>query len=1020
MPAPNARWTRAALGAAFLAAAAPIASAQYFGQNKVQYEDFDFQILHTPHFDVYFYPSEEEAARLAARMAERWYQRLSGLIGHELRGVQPLILYASHPHFQQTNVIGGGIGEGTGGVTESLKRRIVMPFAGTLEDTDHVLGHELVHAFQYDVTSANRMAASAAYRLPLWFMEGMAEYLSQGPVEVLTATWLRQAALEDELPTIEELNDPRFFPYRYGHALWAYIAGRFGDDAVGIALKAAADGATAEGALEYVAQQGHQSLSEDWHRAIREAYGPILRTPVTASETARVLVSDEQNGGTTNVAPSLSPDGESFVFLSERDLFSIDMYLGDTATGEVRETIVETATDPHFDSLQFIQSSGSWSPKGDAFVFGGVKKGQPVVSFVSVPGGEITEEIEYPELGEILNPRWSPDGNRVVFSAVVGGLTDLFLLDLEARSTTRLTEDPFADIQPGWSPDGSRVIFVTDRFTSRLPALQWGDYQLAIYDVASGTIDALRLFPDADHWDPQWTEEGIFFLSDRTGRPNVYRFGGDEAEGIREVTSLTTGVVGITKLSPALSVTPSGDRLLFTARENDEYRIYSVQDRQAIAGQPFRPTAADDGDDGGPPVWAVLPPIERTSVIASWIDRPPAAAAPPPDVVSEVTEYETDFDLDFVGQPFVVAGSNRFGSFLGGGVSFLWSDMLGNHQIGLQIQTTGDIENIAGIAGYENRESRWYWGGSISHIPFITGAYDTGVTQIDGELAEFEQLQQLRQTESRVGGYLAYPFSRAQRLEFSSGFTRYGFSRTAETFAVSLETGGILIDERIDLPAPGALNIGDASAALVYDTTILGPTSPLAGTRYRFEGGTNYGTLNFNTALADFRRYFMPVRPFTIAGRVLHFGRYGGDSEDPRLSQLFLGYPHLVRGYQSGSFTPDECRTDGGCPVFEQLLGSRLLIANLELRFPLTSLFGADPWSGPLPIELAFFGDAGYAWDQNISPDLFGGEREPVTSAGVALRIAIQRFLSLEFDFVRPFERTERGWLFEFSLQQGF
>jgi outer membrane protein assembly factor BamA len=164
----------------------------------------------------------------------------------------------------------------------------------------------------------------------------------------------------------------------------------------------------------------------------------------------------------------------------------------------------------------------------------------------------------------------------------------------------------------------------------------------------------------------------------------------------------------------------------------------------------------------------------------------------------------------------------------------------------------------------------------------------------------------------------------------------------------------------------------------------------------------------------------MPVRPFTIAGRVLHFGRYGGDSEDPRLSQLFLGYPHLVRGYQSGSFTPDECRTDGGCPVFEQLLGSRLLIANLEFRFPLTSLFGADPWSGPLPIELAFFGDAGYAWDQNSSPDLFGGEREPVTSAGVALRIAIQRFLSLEFDFVRPFERTEKGWLFEFSLQQGF
>ena len=71
---------------------------------------------------------------------------------------QPLVLYASHPDFEQTNVVGGMIGEGTGGVTEGLKRRVVLPLAGTLAETDHVLGHELVHAFQYDI-SAQRAAA---------------------------------------------------------------------------------------------------------------------------------------------------------------------------------------------------------------------------------------------------------------------------------------------------------------------------------------------------------------------------------------------------------------------------------------------------------------------------------------------------------------------------------------------------------------------------------------------------------------------------------------------------------------------------------------------------------------------------------------------------------------------------------------------------------------------------------------------------------------------------------------------
>ena len=127
--------------------------AQYFGQNKVQYETFKFQVLPTEHFDIYYYPEEEAAARMAARMAERWYGRISKLLVHELRGRQPLILYASGPHFRQTNTIQGGIGEGTGGVTESAKRRVILPFAGGLAETDHVLGHEIVHAFQYDIAA---------------------------------------------------------------------------------------------------------------------------------------------------------------------------------------------------------------------------------------------------------------------------------------------------------------------------------------------------------------------------------------------------------------------------------------------------------------------------------------------------------------------------------------------------------------------------------------------------------------------------------------------------------------------------------------------------------------------------------------------------------------------------------------------------------------------------------------------------------------------------------------------------
>src|SRR5678816_3577004 len=160
-----------------------VVEAQYFGRNKVQYRTFDFQILKTEHFDLYFYPEEREAAGVVARLAERWHSRFSRFFGHDLRGRQPIILYAVGAHFRQTNAIEGLIGEGTGGVTEALKRRIVLPMSGSLADTDHVLGHEMVHAFQFDLTGEDPrdgppQSAPGILSFPLWFVEGMAEYLS--------------------------------------------------------------------------------------------------------------------------------------------------------------------------------------------------------------------------------------------------------------------------------------------------------------------------------------------------------------------------------------------------------------------------------------------------------------------------------------------------------------------------------------------------------------------------------------------------------------------------------------------------------------------------------------------------------------------------------------------------------------------------------------------------------------------------------------------------------------------------
>jgi hypothetical protein len=298
-------------------------------------------------------------------MAERWYSRLSRMFNHELKGRQPLVLYSSGPQFLQTTVIPGTMGEGTGGVTESFKRRIILPFGPSLTETDHVIGHELVHAFQYDVMaqghSDNQRGYEDTLRIPLWFIEGMAEYLSIGPVDPNTAMWMRDTVRRKDLPQISKLENYKYFPYRYGHSLWSYITGRLGDEVIGKMMKNVGR-QELETVLEVSLGAKLKQISLDWHKAMQDAYTPLYDKTLMPDKAAKpIVLGSEEN--VYNISPSLSPDGKEMIFLSTRDLFSIDLYLADAMTGKVKRKIVSTAVDPHFESLQFIRSAGSWDAR---------------------------------------------------------------------------------------------------------------------------------------------------------------------------------------------------------------------------------------------------------------------------------------------------------------------------------------------------------------------------------------------------------------------------------------------------------------------------------------------------------------------------------------------------------------------------------------------------------------------------------------------------------------------------------
>src|ERR1041385_254900 len=147
------RVVRFVLVLSFTFALIPAAQAQYFGRNKVQWQKFRFKVLQTQHFDIYYYDEEADVVNDIGRMAERWYARLSTTFNHTFPR-KPIVPYATAAAFQQTTTTGEIIGEGTGGFTDEFMNRVVLPLTGDYAENDHVLGHEIVHVFQYDIASS--------------------------------------------------------------------------------------------------------------------------------------------------------------------------------------------------------------------------------------------------------------------------------------------------------------------------------------------------------------------------------------------------------------------------------------------------------------------------------------------------------------------------------------------------------------------------------------------------------------------------------------------------------------------------------------------------------------------------------------------------------------------------------------------------------------------------------------------------------------------------------------------------
>jgi len=1040
--------------AVLLLALTPDAQAQYFGRNKVRYDNFDFKILETEHFDIYYYEGVEQSSRDVARMAERWYDRLSGILGHEFDERKSIILYADDADFRQTNIT--NIGQGTQGVTEGLRQRVVLPVAGSYAETDHVLGHELVHQFQYDIAQSSGRFAQFV-RLPLFLIEGLAEYLSVGREDALTSMWMRDAVLRDDFPTITQLQrSGGYNEYQYGQPFWAYIGGTYGDEAAIRLFRTALD-MPIDSAIVTVTGLDPDDLSGRWQAALRDQLVPatagrtVPQPPRTDEQLVEIaenrdqrrqdrqegkqarrprflaypdsfavmkgtrLLARERNTGTMNIAPQLSPDGKYVAYLSEKDLFGIDLFLADAVTGEVVAKLEEVGTDPHTDALRFIASAGTWSPDGTQFAYVVFAGGDNEIAILDVNRRDVVRRIKVADLGAIKDPSWSPDGSQLAFAGVKGGQTDLFLVDVTgstAGQVRQLTNDRYADIQPAWSPDGATLAFTTDRGPgTSFERLTFAPMRLGLYDMASGEIEVLSLFPGSKHINPAWSPDGqnLYFISDNGGFNDVYRR--DMATGdLYQVTNLATGVSGIADMSPALSVSSGTGALAYSVFEGQRYSVYSLAEAEAD-GTPVTEITFAEGA-------ATLPPADaqaRSKVTGYLAD---ARNGLPSTSEFPERDYRSKLSLDYVSQPQIGATYNSpyTGGGLGaqGGIFMLFSDQLSDNRLGLTVQANGTFKDIGGQAVYLNQTRRLNYGAAVGHIPYLQPFLAPAP---EGYLTRYYR----RTYVSQASLISAYPLNQSQRFELDGGYTRYGYDLEYDSFLI--EDGFVQYEGRRSAPDEIAqalglrndqLHLGQAGVAFVGDYSYFGFASPINGSRYRLGVDGTVGTLNFATVTADYRKYIMtrtgilPDRmPITLAARALHYGRYLGDADQNRLYPLYLGYGSLVRGYSFNSFSDD------GFSDFEnRLFGSRMGVGSVELRMPLLGTPQLGLLSFPyLPTELTFFGDAGVAWGLTTRNPLGEAvttsfsDAQPVFSAGVSTRVSLLGALILEPYYALPFSR---------------
>jgi Tol biopolymer transport system component len=901
-----------------------------FGKNKVQYRLFDWKILASRYFDVYYYQDEEELARRVAVIADASYDSLSSHLDHELGRRTPIIVYGSHSEFQQTNVTLELLEEGTEGFTEIFKNRVVVHFNGSYEDLRHLVFHELTHVFTFDMIYGGLLESiftrQYLFQLPLWFLEGIPEYES--------SAWDTEAEMVMRDAAISGYYFPLYYDvygylaYKQGQSVIKYVADKYGPEKIPDILKSLAVTRNIDDALMNTIGTDTQGLTESWSEYLRERYWPDISSKDDPDDVAQRLTDHRRDGSFVNGMPAISPDGQKIVYISDKSGY-FDIRLMSAIDGRQIRRLVKGQRSQDFESFHSLRSSFGWSPDGERIAFVSKRRDRDVLYLMDAPRGKKLRRFE-PDFDTIYYPCWSADGRAVAFVGQRRGAAGIYSVDVESGEVEEIHTGALEYSAISFSPDGTKLAFsaiAPGCVDSLCEISRVGPYakptrDIYVLNVDRGVTERVTYCPSEDMY-PVWSPDGekLMFVSDRDGTYNLFIYDFDDSTSA-QITNVLGGV-----FTPSWS--REGNRIAFTCFNEAGWDVFQVKNPMENLGV-FRVQKEQDWEweapwleDRGlsvfaPPEIEVAPGIVDSSVIQQAMEY-------------ETRPYKIRFTPDWVGGAFQY--SSAYG--LGGYTQLSVSDVLGNHRISIATEFFSSFKETDFLGIYNYLKRRTNYGFGVFHFKnyYYASRSTMGIPIGEGRVDRFF-------SERNYGGLVAlsYPLDKFRRFDLE--FTAQRIDREVYEEGSEYLAEPVVASRRQD-------DVYSVRVSYVKDNTIWGHMGPVGGTRYFLSFDKSIvdilgSDLNYNTGYVDFRKYFRLTPSTQLAFRLS-----AASSQGAQPTIFYLGGGYTLRGY----------------PDFE-FEGNNMALASLELRYPFIDRLVTR---GPIPLALGgirgvFFFDIGGAW----------------------------------------------------------